>query len=81
MEDSRRVPRVFIGQGSFSEARAQFLFIFQINSDKIRVHVVILEIRGLKVCNIFNGTIMVGAVRKILEIMLSRLFQIVIFEL
>ena len=58
----RRATRIFIGQGRFSEARAQSLFIFQINSDKIWTHVVILDIRGLKVCNIFNGTTMVGAV-------------------
>ena len=54
MLGSKRAPRIFIGQGRFSEARAQFLFIFQINSDKIRAHVVILDIRGLKVSNIFN---------------------------
>ena len=47
MLGSKRAPRIFIGQGRFSEARAQFLFIFQINSDKIRADVVILEIRGL----------------------------------
>ena len=63
-----------IRQGSFPEARAQYLFIFQIKSDKIRAQVVILDLRGLKFCNIFNGTIMVGAVVKILEIMLSILF-------
>ena len=67
----RRAPRVFIGQGRFSEARAQFSFFFQISSDK----------RGLKVYNIFNGTTMVGAVGKILKIMLARLFQIAILEL
>ena len=40
-----------------------------------------LDLRGLKVYNIFNGTTMVGAVEKILKIMLSRLFKIAISEL
>ena len=77
----RRAPRVFIGQGRFSEARAQFSFFFQIISDKLRARVVILNLRGLKGCNIFNSTTMVGAVGKILKIMLARLFQIAILEL
>ena len=37
-------PRIFIGQGRFSEVRAQFLF-FQINA--LRARVVILDVRGL----------------------------------
>ena len=77
----RRAPKVFIGQGRFSEARAQLSFFFQIISDKLRDHVVILNLRGLKGCNNFNGTTMVGAVGKILKIMLARLFQIAISEL
>ena len=77
---SRRAPRFFIGQGRFSEARAQILFVFQVSSDKLRALVAILDLRGLKVYNIFNGTTMVGAVEKILKIMLSRLFQTAILE-
>ena len=75
----RRAPRVFIGQGRFSEDRAQFFF--QISSDKIRDRVAILYLRGLKVCNIFYGTPMVGAVGKILKTLIARLFQIAILEL
>ena len=71
----RHATGFFIGQGRFSKARAQFLFFFQISSDKLRALVAILDLRGLKVYNIFNGTTMVGAVEKILKIMLSRLFQ------
>ena len=69
---SRRAPRVFIGQGRFSEDRAQFFF--QISSDKLRARVPILDLRGLQVYNIFNDTTMVGAVGKILKIMIARLF-------
>ena len=54
---------------------------FQVSSDKLRARVVSLDLRGLKVYNIFNGTTMVGAVGKILRIMLSRLFQIAILKL
>ena len=70
----RRALRVLIGQERFSEARAQFSFFFQIISDKLRARVVILNLRGLKGCHIFN-------VGKILKIMLARLFQIAILEL
>ena len=54
--------------------------IFQISSDKLRGRVAVVDLRGLKVYNIFNGTTMVGAVEKILKIMLSRLFQTAILE-
>ena len=37
-----------------------------------------LDLRGLHVYNIFNGTTMVGAVGKILKIMIAGLFQIAI---
>ena len=40
-----------------------------------------LDLRGLQVYKVFNGTTMVGAVRKILKIMLSRSSQIAILEL
>ena len=53
---------------------------FQVSSDKLRARVASLDLRGLKVYNIFNGTTMVGAVEKILKIMLSRLFQTPILE-
>ena len=53
---------------------------FQVSSDKLRARVASLDLRGLKVYNIFNGTTMVGAVEKILKIMLSRMFQIAILE-
>ena len=76
----RLEPRVFIGQGRFFEARAQFLF-FKVSSDKLRARVASLNLRGLKGCNIFNGTTMVGAIGKILKIMIARLFQITILEL
>ena len=59
---------VFIGQGRFTEVRAQK-----------KARVASLDLSGLKL-NIFNGTTMVGAVGKILKIMLSRLFQIAILE-
>ena len=78
--ETRRAPRVFIGQGRFSKARAQFEF-FQISSDKLRSRRAILDLRGLKVYSIFNGTTMAGAVGKTLKIMLARLFQIAILEL
>ena len=71
----RCTPKVFIRQGRFSEARAQFLF-FQISSNKLRSRVAIPDSRGVKVYSIFNGT-----VGKILKIMLFRLFQIAILEL
>ena len=45
---SRRALKKFIGQGRFSEARAQFLF-FQIGSEKLRACVAILDFRGFKV--------------------------------
>ena len=61
---ARRALRDFIGQGRFSEARAQFLF-FQVSSDKLRARVAILDFRGFKVYKILNGTTMVGAVGKI----------------
>ena len=69
-----------MGQGIFLELGHNFYFI-QININKLRANVAILDLRGLKVYNIFNGTIMVGAVGKILKIVLSRLFQIAILEL
>ena len=56
------------------------LIFFQINSDKLRARVAILDLRDLQVYNIFNGTTMVGADGKILKIMPSRLFQIAILE-
>ena len=71
----RCTPKVFIRQGRFSEARAQFLF-FQISSNKLKAGVAILDLRRLHVYNIFNGTTMVGAVGNILKIMIARLFQI-----
>ena len=76
----RRASRVFIGQGRFSEARAQFLF-FQISSNKLRSRVAIPDSRGVKVYSIFNGTTIAGAVGKILKIMLAIMFQIAILEL
>ena len=52
--------------------------MFQVSSDKLKARVASLDLRGLKVYNIFNGTTMVGALGKI---MLSRMFQIAILEL
>ena len=75
---ARRALRDFIGQGRFSEARAQFLF--QVSSDKLRARVAILDFRGFKVYKILNGTTMVGAVGKTLKIILFKLFQIAILE-
>ena len=57
---------VLIGQGRFSEGRARILF-FQICSDKLRNRVAMLDLKGLKVYNIFDGTTMAGAVGKILK--------------
>ena len=54
---------------------------FQVCSDKLRARVAMLDLRRLKVYNIFNGTTMVGAVGKILKSMPSRSFQITILEL
>ena len=52
----RRAPRIFIEQGRFSEARAQFVFVFQVSSDKLRARMASLDLRVLKVYNTFNGT-------------------------
>ena len=78
----RRAPRIFIGQGrgGFPKLRHTFYF-FQISSNKLRARVAILDLRQLKVYIVFNGTTMVGAVVKILKIMLARLSQIAILEL
>ena len=70
----------------FLQGRGGFLklghnFFFQISSNNLRARVAILDLRGLQVYNIFNGTTMVGAVGKILKIMIARLFQIAILEL
>ena len=62
------------GKGGFLKLGHIFYF-FQINSDKLRVRVAIIDLRGLKFYNIFNGTIVFGAVGEILEIMLSRFLQ------
>ena len=48
---------------------------FQINSDKVRVRVAIVDRRGLEFHNVLNVTTVVGAVGEILEIMLSRFLQ------
>ena len=72
----RHAPGVFIGQGRFSEARAQFLFFLK-SSDKLRACVAVLDLRGLQVYNIST---MVGAVGKILKIMIARLFKTTILE-
>ena len=56
------------------------LFSFQINSDKLRTGVSILDLRGLEFYNIFNGTTIADAVGKILTTMLSRLLQSAILE-
>ena len=67
------------GRGGFLKLGHNF-YLFQVSSDKLRVLVEILDLRGLKVYNIFNGTTMVGVVEKILKIVLSRLFQTAILE-
>ena len=58
---------VFTGQGRFSEARADCFIFFQINSDKLRAPVVILDLRELKFYNIFNDTTVIGAVEDIVD--------------
>ena len=60
----RRAPTAFIGRGGFLKLGHNFYFS-QVSSDKLRAHVTILYLRGLKVY----------------KIMLSRLFQIAILEL
>ena len=80
VDDNRLAPRIFIGQGRFSEARAYFSFFFFMNRDKLRARVAIQDLWGLKFYNVFNGTTIVGAVGEILKIMLSRLLQIAILK-
>ena len=58
---------------------------FQINSNKLRLlklraRVLIIDLRGLKVYDIFNCTTLVGTIRKLLKMMLSRLLQIAILK-
>ena len=64
------------GRGVFLKLGHIFHF-FQINSDKLRARIVMLDLRGIKFYNIFNGNTIVDAVLKILY---SRLLQSAIFE-
>ena len=43
------------GMGGFLELGHNFYF-FQVNNDKLKAHVAVLDLRGLKFYIIFNGT-------------------------